>query len=163
MPPLNPNLTASLQEKDGKVTVKVEEQPQKDQGATGGAISAQVNCRLALQEEKTVKSTGYREEINANHVPFPSEESFHLPEPLSKGALDEHNVQSSLDCKSRKVFEYVAKGEFDVVWPNVIVFSIGHMLHLYCLYILMTDTDVRTQWTWIWSKYWPQFAVSNCR
>lgn len=133
MPPLNPNLSSSVQDKS------------QEGSKSSSSETAQVNTAKS-------KSTNYTEEINANLVQFPNEEeSFHLPEPVSKLDVIDKFITKSAQSKS-SLYQYIAQGDFSIVWPNAIVFALGHILHFYSLYVILTDSDIRTHYTWIWSK-----------
>ena len=47
---------------------------------------------------------------------------------------------------------FIREGDFDIVWPNVSFFIIGHLLHFYSLYSLIAYHDDKTDRTWIFSE-----------
>lgn len=62
-------------------------------------------------------------------------------------AHHQRKVKKGLDC-----YTFIKDGDFDIVWPNCIVFGIAHLIHLYSVYFLVFVTqDIKNMQTWIFS------------
>lgn len=53
---------------------------------------------------------------------------------------------------SRPFYYFIRDGDFDIVWPNVAVFIVGHLFYLYSCFLLCTDFPWRT---WFWGEFDP--------
>lgn len=143
MPPLNPTV-ASAPPEDTSPQSSTKRDTQRASPIRRNKIDSQLAAGPPSKSDSS-------EEINANEVAFPSEESFHLPEPIVERQVervDHVSVQDRL-----KLHCYIRQGDFDIVWPNVVVFAIAHVLHVHTLYSILTSSDRRVQYTWIFSKF----------
>ena len=48
-----------------------------------------------------------------------------------------------------KEYYFVKNGDFDIVWTNVAIFAVGHLLYFYGLYTLWNERLITT---WIYSE-----------
>ena len=146
MPPLNPTVAAAPPgDASPQSAARQRRQPLLVKADSDG------NTLLVPGEREKHLKSNFTQEINANVVSFPGEESFHLPEPIAETqvAPAEHvSVQDRL-----KLHCFIRKGDFDIVWPNVVVFAIAHILHFTTLYSILTSSDPRVHYTWIFSKF----------
>ena len=69
------------------------------------------------------------------------------------------NKESALQTKSDRIIKrqnspylYIASGDFAIVWPNVIVFTIASILYLVAIYSVTTTKDHTLHKTWMFSK-----------
>lgn len=74
-------------------------------------------------------------------------------------SLQSTNKESSLQTKSDRIIKrqnvpylYIASGDFAIVWPNVIVFTIASILYLLAIYSVTTTKDHTLHKTWMFSK-----------
>lgn len=72
--------------------------------------------------------------------------------------LTEHTVNDS-SIKSDRIIKrhnapylYIASGDFAIVWPNVIVFTIASALYLLSIYAVTTTKDHTLQKTWMFCE-----------
>lgn len=90
------------------------------------------------------------DEKKVTSAPVLEEEAFHLPE-------EEVSLQEKCFSDRRQLrlqlYSFIRKGDFDIVWPNVFIFIVGHITYFYSLSLVLSDSDVRTKYTWFWS-YW---------
>lgn len=56
---------------------------------------------------------------------------------------------------SNKPYLYIAQGDFSIVWPNVIVFSLASILYLVAAYTVIITRDVTLYKTWMCCKSFP--------
>lgn len=57
---------------------------------------------------------------------------------------------SKKELDQRPFYYFIRDGDFDLVWPNISVFVIGHLLFFYSYYIMYTQHPWNT---WFWSEY----------
>lgn len=69
---------------------------------------------------------------------------------LPKKGDDNGHAVSRKDQEERPFYWFINHGDFDIVWTNVSVFIIGHVLYIYAYYLLFTDFPWQT---WFWSEY----------
>lgn len=81
-----------------------------------------------------------------------------LTDPHSPLPMNDHQQLTGLQC-----YTFIPDGEFDIVWPNVIAFVIGHLIHFYSLYVLFTTLgkDITIVYTWFWSEYTHSFWYAS--
>lgn len=66
--------------------------------------------------------------------------------------------KTSIGRSSEKVdhdlpfYYYVQLGQFDIVWTNVIVFIIAHLLLLQAIYLTLTEWSMTHYYTFVFSK-----------
>ena len=53
------------------------------------------------------------------------------------------------DIIKHRGFYFVKDGDFDIVWQNVLIFLLGHILYFYGLYVLVSG---KLLLTWMYSK-----------
>ena len=78
---------------------------------------------------------------------------------LSEGQEESSSIKSTSEASLKKKrniltnastpFLYIRDGDFDIVWPNVIVYAIANVLHAYSFYLLYADWTTRIMATWI--------------
>lgn len=92
-------------------------------------------------------------QVDEKHVPLAQlkqEEDFHLP------AVEQFDAKIEFTNRQERLnsLTFIRDGDFDIVWPNVLVFIIGHLTYFYSIYLSITDPADRTRYTWFWSKYY---------
>lgn len=55
-----------------------------------------------------------------------------------------------------KDYYYIKSGDFDIVWVNVSIFTIGHLLYFWGLWTLYSQTLI---YTWIYSEWTPTITI----
>jgi len=59
-------------------------------------------------------------------------------------------------------YNYIREGDFAIVWPNVTIFAVAHVIHMYSIYNLFTDYDDKLSKTWVFSElliFRPEFNM----
>ena len=51
-----------------------------------------------------------------------------------------------------KPYLYIAEGDFSIVWPNVIVFTLASILYIVATHTVITVSDITLHKTWIFCK-----------
>ena len=118
-------------------------------------VSVDVNCNSfpSVPGSKVSKTRRSSDESEADRVtPESGYDSHH--EFLEH---ESHGFRSSPKCFSSSStglsnYTFIRDGDFDIVWPNVLIFIVAHIAHAYSLYLLFTDHDVKMTKTWIFSK-----------
>lgn len=49
-------------------------------------------------------------------------------------------------------YYYIRNGDFDIVWTNVFVFVLGHLLFIHTGYLLVFEHKPSTIYTWFYGK-----------
>lgn len=62
---------------------------------------------------------------------------------------DQNGNKLEKKLEERPYYWFIANGDFDIVWSNVVVFILGHIFFAWAYYILFTEFPWRT---WYWSK-----------
>lgn len=63
----------------------------------------------------------------------------------------------SIITSSNKPYLYIAQGDFSIVWPNVIVFSLASIIYLASILTVLIVRDVTLYKTWISCKFYFRF------
>lgn len=56
--------------------------------------------------------------------------------------------------QTKNPFTYIKNGDFDLVWPNIFIFTIAHLVYFYSLYyILIHSNDIKNMYTWMFGYF----------
>ena len=121
----------------------------RDSSATSDYSSDEDQTKREAASPDTIASDSVQ--VNEKHVPLAQlkqEEDFHLP------AVEQFDAKIEFTNRQErlKLHTFIRDGDFDIVWPNVLVFIVGHLTYLYSIYVSITDPEDRTRYTWFWSK-----------
>lgn len=69
--------------------------------------------------------------------------------------IDNNNnvAKEVIKKQSEPFYYYIKEGDFDLVWPNLIVFTIGHLIYFYALFFTQFSWK-----TWVWEVQLGNFA-----
>lgn len=57
------------------------------------------------------------------------------PNPKNLAACDNEGQRSSSE---KPFYYYIKNGNFDLVWTNIVIFIVGHLLFIQCYYDIIT-------------------------
>lgn len=77
-----------------------------------------------------------------------------LRDPVAEADFDHHTPKKySIDAKGLQCLTFIREGDFDIVWPNVFLFTTAHLIYFYALYYVLMNDDIKTRYTWITCMY----------